>query len=293
MIISAKNCWDGAKAKHKRYFDLYVKEKILAYQSNLTLEIYDFIIEKHDLIRDGGEEDFRLIQAAYDLIFSGISPNDQIIVDAAVKNIFNYDVFSNKCKSRWCAYSLCKELGFKTCPYCNLSNEITLFKDDEGMMRPSLDHFLDKDRYPLFAISLGNLIPSCHHCNSTLKGTKDFLTNRHLNPLYSDESIKILLDVNIMEARYDLSRFQMANIELHYDPTVIQATNSTITFGLLARYQALITEVRDIASNIVEYSTSGVKSTGYKRSVLRNVTKENYRDRVFGKMIIDMSTEYM
>lgn len=293
MIITAKNCWAGAKAKHDKYFDLYVKDKILAYQSNLTLEIYNFIIEKHDAIRDGNENDFRSIQADYDLIFNNISADDQLIVDAAVKNIFNYDLFSNKCKRRWCAYSLCDELGFKTCPYCNLTNEITLFEDDEGVMRPSLDHFFDKDRYPLFAISLGNLIPSCHHCNSTFKGTKDFLATRHLNPLYSDESIKILLDIDIAEARYDLSIFERANVKLHFDPAIISSNNSAVTFGLLARYQALITEVRDIASNIVEYSAGGNYHAGYERSVLRNVTKENYRDRVFGKMILDMSTEYM
>lgn len=293
MILNIKDCWNAAKNNHSKYFDIFVRNKINKFQSNLTVDVYDFIIVNHDRIRDGEESDFREIQDDFDKIWNNVPGADMQLVDSAIRKIFNYDSFSEKCKRRWCAYSACDEIGFKTCPYCNLSSEVTLWEDEEGLMRPSLDHFFDKDRYPLFAISLGNLIPCCHHCNSTYKGTKNFHSQAHLNPLYSEEQVKILLDVNISKARSNLTLFDSASVILNYDLNNVAVAHSVATFKILERYQALIEEVRDIGRNIVEYSVSGFQNPGYEGSVRRNVTDKNYRDRMYGKMILDMVKEYM
>lgn len=90
------------------------------------------------------------------------------------------------------AYTLCELLNINVCPYCNKNYTITVSDSSRKIYtRPTLDHFLDKATYPFFALSLYNLIPSCHICNSHIKGSTPFTFNTHLNPYFDDfNSIK-------------------------------------------------------------------------------------------------------
>lgn len=65
---------------------------------------------------------------------------------------------------------LVKELGIKTCPYCN-RQFIHAFKGQQSE-RPELDHFFPKASYPVFCLSFYNLIPVCHSCNHVKRETK-------------------------------------------------------------------------------------------------------------------------
>ncbi|NKD33776.1 hypothetical protein [Enterococcus casseliflavus] len=76
---------------------------------------------------------------------------------------------------------LVKELDIQVCPYCNSTliisdsdfNEadfITVY--DTEYNTANLDHFFPKAIFPLFALSLGNFVPSCSKCNSNFKKEK-------------------------------------------------------------------------------------------------------------------------
>jgi len=61
------------------------------------------------------------------------------------------------------AYKLVKKLNVSTCPYCNRN---TIYNLEKSNGRTSeIDHFYPKEKYPYFAISFYNLIPSCKVCN--------------------------------------------------------------------------------------------------------------------------------
>ncbi len=61
------------------------------------------------------------------------------------------------------AYKLVKDLNISTCPYCNRR---TIYNLQKSKGRTSeIDHFYSKEKYPYFAISFYNLIPSCKVCN--------------------------------------------------------------------------------------------------------------------------------
>lgn len=60
-------------------------------------------------------------------------------------------------------HDLVKELGIKTCPYCN-RQFIHSFEAIRAE-RPELDHFYPKAMYPFLCLSFYNLIPVCHSCN--------------------------------------------------------------------------------------------------------------------------------
>jgi hypothetical protein len=77
----------------------------------------------------------------------------------------NYEIY-NDFRVHW-AKKLVELSGVKVCPYCN-RNFVVNF--DKGTT-VELDHFFPKNNYPYLAISLFNLIPSCHTCNHK-KGTQ-------------------------------------------------------------------------------------------------------------------------
>lgn len=64
----------------------------------------------------------------------------------------------------------------------------------------TLDHYLAKTKYPVFAVSPINLIPTCRDCN-TLKKDKSFQKSEDefLHPYYDDIDQQIWLVANIVE----------------------------------------------------------------------------------------------
>lgn len=61
---------------------------------------------------------------------------------------------------------LARRLNVRTCPYCNRHYTFTVEKKGKrNSIRPQFDHFLPKSIYPLTALCLYNLIPSCPDCN--------------------------------------------------------------------------------------------------------------------------------
>lgn len=300
MIISIKDCWSSVKTEHNAYFDKEVNLQLERYEVGLPRIVRDFLVINHIKIRDGMTEDFKTLQSELDSIVKNKIRGE---VWRLLRIIYDYDFFSKKKGGRWCVYKLCEKLQFLTCPYCQLSFNHTLIRNNKGKIRPALDHFFDKANYPLFSISLGNLVPSCHHCNSSLKGGADFFINPHLNPLeLKDELLKIHLTADPISVASDISQLDKANISISYDSstlskdTELRIKNSLRTFLLEERYQLLIEEVRHLAKNIQTASHSAKTldlPIGIIMDVIRRgVNESNYKNRIFGKMILDIYDKY-
>ncbi len=84
-----------------------------------------------------------------------------------------YTDFTNKY-----AYNILERLNIRTCPYCNRQYVFT--NSGNFKTRPEFDHFLNKSRYPILAVSFYNLIPSCHTCNHG-KGINNVLINPYFD----------------------------------------------------------------------------------------------------------------
>ena len=56
-------------------------------------------------------------------------------------------------------------LGGEVCPYCNRLFVSTVPGEKGKSVRPQLDHYWSKSHYPVFTLSILNLIPSCRVCN--------------------------------------------------------------------------------------------------------------------------------
>ena len=99
--------------------------------------------------------------------------------------------------------SIIKKYGINCCPYCN---EHFVFNRDLAAVA-QLDHFFPRGEYPLFALCLYNLVPSCSACNH-IKGKKLLGVSPHNHSLRF-EDLKIsyrprLSDFMAEESQFDI-----------------------------------------------------------------------------------------
>lgn len=98
-------------------------------------------------------------------------------------------------------------VGQKVCPYCN-RNYIDEIRESIGKRTTSgtfeLDHFYSRDDFPMFAVSIYNLIPVCGVCNS-LKSNVRFKINPYLMQSTDEISFSYhLVGANFKEEEDDL-----------------------------------------------------------------------------------------
>lgn len=116
----------------------------------------------------GGEGELVSMRSVFEKIISDIEEcgSNSTEIDVKVcKEIFKYErlnIIEND-SSENLAYWLQRQLGVEVCPYCNRIYTTTLHR--KKRIRPDFDHFYPQSRYPYFAVSLFNLIPSCSMCN--------------------------------------------------------------------------------------------------------------------------------
>lgn len=101
-----------------------------------------------------------------------------------IESVFNYASLTEKNKNPngYDGYKLAGELYVNACPYCNRSYTITVEDNKTKTVRPEFDHFFCKKLHPYLAISFYNLIPSCHICNSNIKGDSRLTTSYFYHP---------------------------------------------------------------------------------------------------------------
>lgn len=111
---------------------------------------------------------------------------------------------------------LAKELGVKTCPYCNREYTFSRSLRNGREVHPEFDHFYPKSKYPYLALSLFNLVPSCHTCNH-LKMEHEINTNPHYYS-FEDKGMSFKLeDINtggVYDSEKDHWVFDPDNVEI-------------------------------------------------------------------------------
>ncbi|GMQ59809.1 hypothetical protein AN1V17_42090 [Vallitalea sediminicola] len=144
-----------------------------------------------------------------------------------IKNLFEIE--------QWGAYSLLKELDIKVCPYCNRqyisideSKKNDIYK---GKTRPELDHFLCQDKFPFLSMSLYNLIPSCHVCNSNLKSNLKLVKTKAedhieaLNPYQDGFNKNYIFSINCnidSQNNYDFLFSNSSNFDIGFSKRIYQ-----------------------------------------------------------------------
>jgi len=216
--------------------------------------------------------------------------------------IKKYENFITK-KKEYDAYDLAKKLNINVCPYCNINSTYTVIKEEgKKITRPEFDHFYDKATHPILALSFYNLIPSCHTCNSTLKGSEVFSMKKYLNPYADslDEVAKFHLQIENSKFYHSIDGF-----EIKLETEDERAKNNIKCFELDTLYENHKDIVLELIQKEAIYNESYLDEllTQYEGTLFKNkedlqriisggyVSDDEIGKRPLSKLIKDISTE--
>ncbi len=130
------------------------------------------------------------------------------------------------------------------CPFCGMSDLL----GPNHMPREAYDHYLPKALYPFNSINFRNLVPACHHCNSSYKTSKDpaytpkdparAVHRRAVFYPYKAAAHFIELQINLQHS--DVAKLTPADITLQFGPAAITQEIETWkdVYGIEERYKA-------------------------------------------------------
>lgn len=173
-----------------------------------------------------------------------------------IEDIFKYEKSFSIKKTKYSTYNLANNLDINTCVYCNRMYTKTVFKPNK-LTRPEFDHWFPKSKYPLLALSFYNLIPSCHVCNSSLKGATNLNLNDYLHPYIDDENI-----IN-NEIKFSYYNKTLDTYGFEMKTTSVKGKNTIDAFKIKEIYETHEEEIADLRK---------IRDT-YSESYLQNLSK--------------------
>ncbi|WP_447951128.1 HNH endonuclease [Chryseobacterium koreense] len=215
-----------------------------------------------------------------------------------------YNIFVKNCydkSDKFSKYDFITRIDRDTCPYCN-RNYIYYISRYKGI-KPQIDHFFPKSKYPFLAMSFYNLIPSCQTCNGFgAKEEKDPLIEGLINPYLlknsdfsftfepvSSRIISTLLDKNSIKVKIiknipgHLDVFKLKELyELHSDHVVELIFKSKIKYS--DTYRTYLEKYKEKG---LEFSDNEID-----RMILGNyATEEEIHKRPLAKLYQDIGKE--
>jgi len=255
------------------------------------------------------------------LVNTNTNLNGQTVDDLKVISLVNKinpileDIFINFYEKEWDKiedydrYTFVTKHNLKTCPYCNMGYILISKRDTKKQngLRPEIDHFFPKSKYPYLAMSFYNLIPSCMICNHT-KGSKDTYKDGLLSPYEIDENTfqltykpKNMNFLQIKKRKYNFNNFTIEIKDKNKKKDDEDRKDSNDYFKLDKLYE----QHKDVVLELL------VKRTIYSKSYIAELKKNfhftddeiyrflfcNYKDsddlhkRPLSKLVKDISNE--
>jgi len=142
------------------------------------------------------------------------------------------------------AFSKVNKIG--KCPFCGIGE---LFGANHTP-REAYDHYLPKALYPFNSANFKNLVPACHHCNSSYKTSKD-PTYTPKDPAGATMRRKVFfpfakvhsgIDIKVTLPHGDLENMTPAEIDLSFGPagSAQQIDTWKHVYGIEERYRATL-----------------------------------------------------
>lgn len=132
------------------------------------------------------------------------------------------------------------------CPFCGMNDLL----GEYNSRREAYDHYLPKALYPFNSINFRNLVPCCHHCNSSYKTSKDpsfpakdpALTTRRRAVFYPYKPLAQSIQIIVTVQHADLARLVPEDISLQFGPAALSEEIDTWrdVYGIDERYKAKV-----------------------------------------------------
>lgn len=212
-----------------------------------------------------------------------------------VYKIFDYDKYIVRPIGEnvpW-RYKIIDNIGIEVCPYCG-RNYISKYSKDNSDNFDStdgeLDHFYSKTKYPLFKLSLFNLIPSCKSCNH-IKSNSDekYFLNPYFESFGDDATFKLDFNYNV-ESKTIYNNYQ-AKVILDIKATSKNGDkikNYNKKLHLTETYNSHQHTINKLIIDSSIYSNKMIKLyTKYCKSYNENMTEEDVKAKFFDYSIDD------
>ena len=179
------------------------------------------------------------------------------------------------------------------CPFCGIADLLS----EHHTPRDAYDHYLPKALYPFNSINFYNLIPACHHCNSSYKTSKDLaylpkdparaLARRKFFYPFSVTPYAIELQVSLQHS--DFESITPADVTLQFGPAAISEEIETWkdVYGIEERYKAKLCAENDgkyWLTQVLDEWSEGERSPGdFIATLSRQTTNRPYAECNFLK----------
>lgn len=226
--------------------------------------------------------------------------NSSFIDEANPDNIILRNIFiTNGYEKKLDKWEFINNIKIDTCSYCNRNYIYTTKKNKE--VKPEIDHFFPKSKYPILGLSYFNLIPSCKSCNGFgAKEEKDPFVFNLINPylLKNDDfvfthKIKNIAIVNPLTGKSDVeigfANFKQGHLdvfnlkelyELHFDHVLELIIKRNVKYS--KKYRAYLNSYKGLKLSKAEID----------RMILGNYSLElEQHKRPLSKMYQDIGKE--
>ena len=195
-----------------------------------------------------------------------------------VKALFNYETKFQKYISKFFE----QYVEVHTCYFCNIEFINTFMTKDEKIKNGfTLDHYIDKGKYPYLALSLYNLIPSCYTCNSKVKRVHSVET---LSPAstHFDFNEKVKFKTFMENENLQIDNEEDFRLLLKEDFSDIYKQYIDV-FELDGRYEYHKYKVIEMINKRKEYPDSRIKEL----ALLTQKTEEEVKQDLFGEYLFE------
>lgn len=185
------------------------------------------------------------------------------------------------------------------CPFCGINDLL----GEYHTKREAYDHYLPKALYPFNSINFKNLVPACHHCNSSYKTSKNPAYTRkdpagggvRRKVFYLFSTAPHVIDVQVTLHHADIEKMTDADINFAFGPANIAEQIDTWkdVYGIEERYRgkllggdgkAWLVEVLDEWRwNEESAGADGKTPDEYLRDVSRHTQRSPYANANFLK----------
>lgn len=137
------------------------------------------------------------------------------------------------------------------CPFCGINDLLGGYH----RKREAYDHYLPKALYPFNSINFRNLVPACHHCNSSYKTSKDPAYTpkdparaiQRRMAFYPYKLVEQSIELKIIFQHSDIAMLTPGDITLQFGPLSVAEEIETWkdVYGIEERYKAKLCSESD------------------------------------------------
>jgi hypothetical protein len=179
------------------------------------------------------------------------------------------------------------------CPFCGINDLL----GEYNSKREAYDHYLPKALYPFNSINFYNLVPACHHCNSSYKTSKDpgykpkdpMGEIHRRKAFYPFRSNSQPIEIDIQVTKTDIEKLTFQDISFQFGPLNLSEEIATWCdiYGIEERYKSKILGENDgkywVTQVLDEWTEDNKKPIEFLRKLKRQSKINPYAECNFLK----------